>query len=70
MKLIRNIFQILALLLLSSCNNGVYKLSDFGIKEDCADRLAYLCTFQKTRTIKSYITLDYQVIKEIFESCK
>ncbi len=33
------------------------------------DRLAELCTFNKTRVIKNYIPLDYQVIKEIFESC-
>ena len=45
------------------------RLSEFKIEKTCADRLAYLCTFGKTRTIKNYITLDYQVIKEIFESC-
>jgi len=45
------------------------KLSEFGIDKTSADRLAYLCTFGRTRTIKNYITLDYQVIKEIFESC-
>jgi alcohol dehydrogenase YqhD (iron-dependent ADH family) len=45
------------------------RLSEFGIEKNCTDRLAELCTFGKTRTIKNYITLDYQVIKEIFESC-
>jgi alcohol dehydrogenase YqhD (iron-dependent ADH family) len=45
------------------------RLSEFKIEKNSADRLAYLCTFGKTRTIKNYITLDYQVIKEIFESC-
>ena len=45
------------------------RLSEFKIEKNSADRLAYLCTFGRTRTIKNYITLDYQVIKEIFESC-
>lgn len=34
-----------------------------------ADRLANLCTFGKSRTIRSYIELNYDNIKEIFESC-
>lgn len=44
------------------------RLRDFGIK-NCAERLAYLCTFGKTRTVSSYILLDFEKIKEIFESC-
>ncbi len=43
-------------------------LREFGI-ENCADRLAELCTFGKTRTVKSQITLDFATIKTIFESC-
>lgn len=43
-------------------------LREFGI-ENKAERLADLCTFGKTRTVKSYIELDFNVIKEIFESC-
>lgn len=43
-------------------------LREFGIP-NVADRLADLCTYQKTRVIKNYIPLDYNVIKEIFESC-
>ncbi|MBQ3116492.1 MAG: iron-containing alcohol dehydrogenase [Clostridia bacterium] len=43
-------------------------LREFNIP-NVAERLAELCTYQKTRTVKSYITLDYKVIKEIFESC-
>lgn len=43
-------------------------LREFNIP-NVAERLADLCTYQKTRTVKSYITLDYKVIKEIFESC-
>ena len=43
-------------------------LKEFNIP-NVAERLADLCTYQKTRTVKSYITLDYKVIKEIFESC-
>lgn len=44
-------------------------LREFGIPADCLDRLADLCTFGKTRTVKSYIELDYENIKKIFESC-
>lgn len=45
------------------------KLRDFGISADCMDRLADLCTFGKQRTVKSYVEMDYDVIKAIFESC-
>ncbi len=44
-------------------------LREFGIKHDEIERLCDLCTFHKTRTIKSYIEMDYEVIKGIFESC-
>ncbi len=46
------------------------KLSDFNIPEQSIDKLATLCTFNKTRTVKSYITLGYEQIKDIFNSCK
>ena len=45
------------------------KLREFKISADSMDRLADLCTFGKQRTIKSYVELDYDRIKEIFESC-
>ena len=45
-------------------------LTELGIADDCADRLAELCTFGKTRTVKSQVTLDYDNIKKIFESCR
>lgn len=44
-------------------------LKEFSISKTCAERLAELCTFGKTRTISSYIQLGYNEIKEIFESC-
>ena len=44
------------------------RLNEFKI-EKCADKLADLCTFGKTRTVKSFVELDYDKIKEIFESC-
>lgn len=44
------------------------KLREFGI-EKCFERLADLCTFSKQRSIKSYIDMDYEVVREIFESC-
>lgn len=45
-------------------------LAELGITDDCADRLAELCTFGRTRTVKSQVTLDYDNIKKIFESCR
>ena len=45
------------------------KLSDFGISRDCIDRLCELCTFGRKRSVKCIIDMDYEVIKEIFESC-
>lgn len=44
-------------------------LSEFGISENSAERLADLCTFGKSRSVKSYIDMDFTVIKEIFDSC-
>ena len=45
------------------------KISDFGIEKDAIDKLCLLCTFNRTRTIKSYIALGYDEIKAIFNSC-
>lgn len=45
------------------------KLRDFGIEKSALPRLAELCTYGKTRTIKSYIPLGYDEIFEIFENC-
>lgn len=45
------------------------KLSDFNISEDKIEKLAELCTYKKTRTIKSYISLGFEEIKQIFGSC-
>ena len=44
------------------------RLKDFEI-ENCAERLADLCTFGKSRVINSYIPLDFDAVKEIFERC-
>ncbi len=44
-------------------------LADFGVDKNRLQRLTDLCTFNNTRTIKSYITLGAKEIKEIFESC-
>ena len=43
-------------------------LREFDIPES-SERLSDLCTFGKQRTVKSYNDLDYEKIKEIFESC-
>ena len=40
------------------------KLKEFDI-EKCSEDLASLCTFNKTRTVKSYIELDFEKIKDI-----
>lgn len=45
------------------------KLREFGIDKGCTERLADLCTFGQTRTVKSYVELDFEKIKEIFDSC-
>ena len=44
------------------------RLRDFGI-ENVSERLADLCSFVKTRVVNSYIPLDFDRVKEIFESC-
>lgn len=44
-------------------------LKDFDLDSSCIDRLAELCTFGKQRTVRSYIEMDYDAIKEIFENC-
>lgn len=44
-------------------------LREFDIPKDCTAKLAELCTFGKQREIKSYISLDYNKVKEIFDSC-
>ncbi len=43
------------------------RLADFGLDESCIDRLSDLCTFSRQRSVKSYIDMDYDVIKEIFK---
>jgi len=45
------------------------KLSEFGISPDCTEVLANLCTYNKQRTIPSYIDLTYDDIKNIFDLC-
>ncbi len=45
------------------------KLSEFDIDKNSVDRLAELCTFGKTREIEGYLNLDYDKVKEVFESC-
>ncbi|MBO7344829.1 MAG: iron-containing alcohol dehydrogenase [Clostridia bacterium] len=45
------------------------KLREFGIPETSMARLAELCTYGKTRVIEGYIPLDYDNVKEIFDSC-
>ncbi len=44
------------------------KISQFGVPESALPRLAELCTFGKTRKVKSLITLDYDKILEVFEN--
>ena len=44
-------------------------LSEFGIDKSNCGALADLCTYQRTRTIKNYIPLGYDQVKDIFELC-
>lgn len=63
--------------------NGINKMEEFFVSMDmpvrlheldipkgCEEKLAELCTFSKTRTVKTYIDMDFDVIKKIFESCR
>ena len=45
------------------------KISEFGLGEVSAERLADLCTYGRKRTVRSFEKLDFDKIKEIFESC-
>ena len=45
------------------------RLCDFGLDETSIERLSDLCTFGKERAVLSYIDMDFEVIKEIFEMC-
>ncbi|MBE7010294.1 MAG: iron-containing alcohol dehydrogenase [Ruminococcaceae bacterium] len=44
-------------------------IREFGIEKSAMDTLAEACTFGRTRTVKSYIEMDYEVIKDIFNNC-
>ncbi|MBR5218411.1 MAG: iron-containing alcohol dehydrogenase [Clostridia bacterium] len=44
-------------------------LREFGLEKTCTDKLADLCTFGKQRSIPTYINLDFEKVKEIFDSC-
>lgn len=45
------------------------KLRDFGVEAEAISKLSDLCTFNRQRTIKSYVELDYDKINEIFKMC-
>ncbi len=45
------------------------KLREFNIPKESLSRLTKLCTFNYTRTIKSYVDLGAKEIMEIFEAC-
>ena len=44
-------------------------LREFGIEKESAERLADLCTFGKSRSIKTYVDFDFEKTKELFELC-
>ena len=44
-------------------------LREFDIPADCTEKLTELCTFGRSRSVKSVIDMDFDVIKEIFDSC-
>ncbi len=45
------------------------QLREFGISKESMTKLTDLCTFGRQRSVKSIIDMDYDVIKDIFESC-
>lgn len=44
-------------------------LREFDIPKESITRLTELCTFGRSRTVKSYTELDFDKIKDIYESC-
>lgn len=44
-------------------------LREFDIPKDSIEKMTDLCTFGRTREVKSYTSLDFNKIREIFESC-
>ncbi len=45
------------------------KLREFSIEKSDIEKIADLTTFSKERTVKSYVEMDYDVIKKILENC-
>jgi len=45
------------------------KLREFGIDAASTEKLSMLCTFNRQRKIKSFIELDFDDVKNIFDSC-
>ena len=45
------------------------RLREFDIEKDCVEKLAELCTFGKTRSIKTYVDFDFDKTRELFELC-
>ena len=45
------------------------KISELNLGDVSTERLADLCTFGRTRTIRSFKELGFDEVKEIFESC-
>ena len=45
------------------------KLREFSIEKESIEKIAELTTFGRSRTVKTYVEMDYDVIKEILESC-
>lgn len=45
------------------------KLREFSIEKNSTKRLSELCTFGRQRKIKTYVELDFDKVKEIFDSC-
>lgn len=46
-----------------------FRLREFSIEKSAIEKIADLTTFGKKRTIKSYVEMDYDVVKEILENC-
>ena len=51
------------------CIGMPLKLTEFDLDKNCVERLSTLCTFGRTRSVKSYIEMDFDTISRIFESC-
>ncbi len=81
-KFFRNVWSVNDSDDLSACEKGIEKMKQYfasigmpvtlrelNVPKESFDRIADLCTFNKTRSVKTYIPLGFKEVKEILEIC-